>query len=388
MDCILGLFMEYAPPDKILVFEGMCTVVILSRTRSVGAWKWLQKHISNRMETLDSVLKRLVSAVQNKRPTHTVRFSSILDMGFVSVKTFAVRDAPSYHIVKEGLRPDGWLRRAFFDACGCGSNFTSLCLFCFANVSSLSRPNKHTVGFEELLVDCVKDMAEDYVRVCGATRCFVINALQVASELSVEAAYDVAIHLATLTLDDESQERRRKELLYERGFLRVILTNSIKSFRSPIVEDIVAKPRLFCLQNIDINQRLQISSTVSSSTSRAPSMKQIAVCVASFCPLTRDVLLQCVTRRNHVVFAALVGVATKRVKLETGCDLLKHNAVELLGVALATGCFARGSEEERIALHLLTQHELEDSVCAKRRRRVLPFRIAEPRVAGKLHSVY
>ena len=388
LDCILGLFVEYAPPDKILVFEGMCAVVVTSNTRSVGAWKWLQKHVSSRMETLDSVLKRLVSAVQNKEPTHTVRFTSILDMGFVGVKTFAVRDVQSYHIVKDGLSQDGWLRRAFFDACGCGCNFTSMCLFCNMNVSSLPQHRPHTVPFEELVVDCTKDMAEDYVRVCGTTRCFVVKALQVASELSVEAAYDVSVHLATLALDDESQERRRNELLYERGFLGVVLSNSIKRVRSAIVEDIVAKTRLFCLRSIDINQRLQLASTVSSSSSRTTSMKRIAACVASFCPINRDVLRHCVTRRNHVVFGALTTVASKRVRLETGCDVLKHNSVELLEIAFAADCFARGSEEEMVALHLLTQHELQDSASAKRQRRVLPFRIAEPRVAGKLHSGY
>jgi len=387
LDCILGLFMEYAPPSKILVFEGMCAVVVTSKTRSVGAWRWLQKHVTKRMETLDSVLKRLVSAMQNNEPTHAVRLPSILDMRFVGVRTFAVSDVQSYHIVKEGLSPDGWLRRAFLDACGYGTNFTSMCLFCNMSVSSRLRHDTHAGAFESLVVDCTKDMAEYYVHFCGATRCFVIKALQVTSELSVEAAYDVAIHVATLTLDEESQERRRNEILYERDFLRVILANSIKRSCSAIVEDMVAKTHLFCLRNIDINQRLQLSSMVSSSSSRVPSMKRIAACVASFCPINRDVLRHCVTRRNHVVFGALVGVASKRVRLEIGCDVLKNSSVELLEVAFATDCFARGSEEERVALHLLTKHELEDPAHPKKQRRVLPFQNAEQRVSGKLYSV-
>jgi len=387
LDCILALFMDHAPPGKILVFEGMCAIVVLSKTRSVGAWRWLRKHLTARAETLDSVLKRLVLAMQSNASTHAVRFPAILDMGFVSVKTFGVSDVQSYRIVKEGLGTDGWLRRAFFDACGCGSNFTFMCLFRNINSSSLLQHSTRAIASEALVVDCTKDLVEDYVRFCGVTRCFVIKALQITLELSVEAAYDVAIHVATVTLDDESQERRRNDILYERDLLWVILTNSIRCSHSTIVKDIVEKTHIFCLRNIDINRRMQLSSTVSSSSSRASAMKIIASCVASFCPINRDVMQPCITRRNHVVFDSLASAASKRVRLEIGCDIVNRGSVELLEVALAMDCFVRDSEEERVALHILAHHRLGDQVNPKKQLRVLPFHNAEARVAGKLYSV-
>ena len=163
LDCIFGLFLENSPREKVLVFEGMCVCIMSSPTLSLGAWGWLRKHIVSRGETLYSVLHRFLTAIRNKEPTHaTFSYISILiSLGHFGVRTFAVGDVQSYHIVVEGLQPNGWLRRAFFDACGHGSNFTSMCLFYNTNMSKPPRFKSNAAEFETLVVQCTKDMAED-----------------------------------------------------------------------------------------------------------------------------------------------------------------------------------------------------------------------------------
>lgn len=391
LDFIMELFVEHAPRGRNLIFEGVCAHLILSPTRSVDAWRWLCKTITKRKDTLDTVLKRIVHALQNKEFTHTPRIPPLLDMSFVSKNTtFKVNDCKSYSIVKEGLREGGWLRRAYFDACGYGSNFTFKCLFGTTNPEHHKlrmQQASQSIELEALFVQCAKDTAEDYVRFGTATLCFVVRALQDTADISAEAAYDVAIHIAELQLDSGIQERRRDEMLYKRDLLNVVLLNSIKKCKSAIVQDITSRTRLFCLDKIEIADKVQMVSCASTSSLRTAPMKRIAECLASFCPVDRHVILHAIIRRNHVVFRALVKAACTSVRFEAGKDVLKHPSVDLLEAAIDEECFARSSKEERDALQLLSQHELKQDLETNpwNQRRVMPFNHTVPWKAGKLH---